>query len=71
MAVITVKVVAEAPLWGQGDTEASPKPEPRATKMRVVAAAAMAPAKMAGHEVPETGDSNGRSAAAVGRLVLG
>jgi hypothetical protein len=59
MAVITVKVVAEAPRWGQGDTEANPIPAPRATNIRLVAIAVIAPAKMAGHEAADTTDSFG------------
>jgi hypothetical protein len=34
IAVITVKVVTEAPVLGQGDnTEAKPKPDPRASRI--------------------------------------
>jgi hypothetical protein len=37
-------------------------PDPNATRMRLVAAAVIAPAKMAGHEAADTGDSFGRVA---------
>jgi hypothetical protein len=50
MAVITVNVVAEAPEPGQGDTEASPMPDPKARRIKEVAAAATVPAMMAGQD---------------------
>jgi hypothetical protein len=53
IAIITVKVVAEAPEFGQGDTEASPKPDPRARRIRDVAAAAKAPANIGGQAIAE------------------
>jgi hypothetical protein len=59
-AVITVNVVAEAPAPDQGDTEARPKPDPRARRIIVKAAAANAPPKMAGHATPEDEASSGR-----------
>jgi len=43
MAVITPKVVAETPEFGQGETEASPRPEPRAIRIRLTAMITKAP----------------------------
>jgi hypothetical protein len=48
-----VKVVAEAPEFGQGDTDARPKPDPRASRIRDVAAIAKAPASIGGQAIPE------------------
>jgi hypothetical protein len=53
IAIIKVKVVAEAPELGQGDTEARPKPAPRARRIRDVAAAAKAPPRIGGQAIPE------------------
>jgi hypothetical protein len=53
IAIIKVKAVAEAPELGQGDTEARPKPDPRARRIRDVAAAAKAPASIGGQAIPE------------------
>lgn len=50
IAAITVKVVTEAPVLGQGDTDARPKPDPRARMISDNAAAANAP-PMHTHEV--------------------
>src|SRR5271168_3778633 len=58
MAVITVKVVTEAPELGQGDTEAKPKPDPRASRISDNAAAAKAPPIIAAQEIAEVDDSN-------------
>src|ERR1700681_2011624 len=60
IAVITEKVVTDAPLLGQGDMDAKPIPEPKVTKIRVVAAAVMAPAKIAGQDAADATDSFGR-----------
>ena len=57
IAVITVKVVTEAPELGQGDTEARPKPDPRASRISVSAAAAKAPPMTAAQEIAEVDDS--------------
>ncbi|HEY6484591.1 MAG TPA: hypothetical protein VIY54_13790 [Steroidobacteraceae bacterium] len=51
------KVVADAPLLGQGDTEASPSPEPNATSNNEVAAATTVPAKIAAHDTADRDDS--------------
>src|SRR5271163_3316080 len=56
MAVITVKVVTEAPEFGQGDTEARPKPDPRASRFSDNAAAAKAPPMIAAQEIAEVDD---------------
>jgi hypothetical protein len=53
IAIIMVKVVAEAPEFGQGDTDARPKPDPRASRIRDVAAIAKAPASIGGQAIPE------------------
>jgi len=53
IAIITVKVVAETPKLGQGDTEDRPKPDPRARRIRDVAAIAKAPASIGGQAIPE------------------
>jgi hypothetical protein len=57
IAVIAVKVVAEAPEFGQGDTEAKPKPDPRASRISDNAAVAKAPPMIAAHEIAEVEDS--------------
>src|SRR5271169_3606241 len=57
MAVISVKVVTEAPELGQGDTEARPKPDPRATRINDNAAAAKAPPMIAAQEIAAVDDS--------------
>jgi hypothetical protein len=57
MAVRTVNVVAEVPLLGQGEIDASPKPEPNATRTNEVAAAAVAPAKTAAQDTADLEDS--------------
>jgi hypothetical protein len=56
-AVITVNVVAEAPLPGHAETEASPRPDPTAMRINDTEAATNAPAKMAGQETADTLDS--------------
>jgi hypothetical protein len=57
MAVITVNVVADTPLFGQADTEARPNPDPSAASTTEAAAATNAPAKIAGHDTADTADS--------------
>ena len=58
IAVITVKVVTEAPEFGQGDTEARPKPDPRASRINDKAAVAKAPPMIAAQDIAETDDSS-------------
>src|ERR1700730_9337019 len=76
MAVITEKVVAEAPLLGQGDMEAKQIPEPKAARIRLAAAAVTAPAKIAGQDAADAADSFGRlpipksDASLVGKFAL-
>src|SRR6516165_7222534 len=60
IAVIAVKVVTEAPEFGQGDTEARPKPDPRASSISDNAAIAKAPPMIAAQEIAEIDDSNVR-----------
>lgn len=57
MPVVTAKVVAEAPLLGQGDMEASPKPDPSANSISETEAATNAPPMIAGHDTAEVGAS--------------
>jgi hypothetical protein len=57
IAVIAVKVVTEAPEFGQGDTDARPKPDPRASRISDNAAVAKAPPMIAAHEIAEVRDS--------------
>src|SRR4029078_6305230 len=66
IAVMTVKVVAEAPRSAHGETEARPKPEPSASRMRDTAQATRAPAMMAAHETADTADSSAGAAASAG-----
>jgi hypothetical protein len=47
MAVVTAKVVAEAPSLDQGDSEAKPSPAPSDRRISVTAAAATAPPMIA------------------------
>jgi hypothetical protein len=44
---------AEAPVFAQGETEDSPRPAPRARRIRTRAAVTNAPAITADHETPE------------------
>ena len=60
IAVMTVNVVTEAPEPDQGDTDASPRTEPRAMRISDSAAAANAPPMIAGHATPEVEASAGR-----------
>src|ERR1700730_6988379 len=55
-----VNVVAVAPEVGQAEIELRPKPEPSKTRTTVNAAAAIAPPKIAAHEIAETEDSAAR-----------
>ena len=57
IAVIAVKVVTEAPEFGQGDTEARPKPDPRANRITDNEAVAKAPPMIAAQEIAEIDDS--------------
>jgi hypothetical protein len=54
-----VNVVADAPLFGQGEIVAKPRPEPSNTSTMATAAAATAPAKIEAQQTAETGDSTG------------
>jgi hypothetical protein len=56
IAAKTVKVVAEG-LAVNGETEARPRPEPKARSMIVAAVAMKAPAKIAGQDTAESGAS--------------
>jgi hypothetical protein len=47
-------VVAEGPELGQGDTEESPRPDPKASKIRPTATIANAPAIIAAQDTAET-----------------
>jgi hypothetical protein len=58
-AVIIVNVAAEVPALDQGDTDARPRPDPRARRISVKAAAAKAPPMMAGQATPEDEASRG------------
>jgi hypothetical protein len=53
MAVVTAKLVSDAPRSGQGDIEANPIPDPSATRTTVLAAATKAPAMMEGHDAAD------------------
>jgi hypothetical protein len=53
-AAYTPKVVAEGPELGHGETEESPRPDPRASKIRATAAIATAPAIIAGQDTADT-----------------
>src|SRR5665213_471981 len=63
IAVVTAKVVAEAPWLGQGETAAKPKPEPSATRMSVTDAATNAPAMIADHDAADFVAAAGNPAA--------
>ena len=77
MAVITPKVVTETPEFGQGETEASPRPEPRAIRIKLTATITKAPPMMAPHDTADTvpaplsvtGNSPLRSVAAVAKAI--
>src|SRR4051794_15058948 len=56
-AVIQATLVADAPLSRHGETDANPRPDPRATSTIDAAAATNAPAKMAGQVTAEMDDS--------------
>jgi hypothetical protein len=51
--VIIVKVVADTPELDHGDTEARPNPEPSARRIKESEAAAKAPPRIAGQDIPE------------------
>ncbi len=69
IAVMIVKPVADRPSRGQGEAEASPRPDPIAMRISVVAMAANAPAMIAAHDTAETRDSTvGSSTPRSGRL---
>jgi hypothetical protein len=53
IAVVTAKVVIEAPRSGQGEMEANPMPDPNATRTTVLAAATKAPAMMDGQDAAD------------------
>ena len=53
-AAQTPKAVAERPELYHGDTEVRPRPEPIASKIKLIAAMANAPAKIAAHDKAET-----------------
>ena len=53
MAVIIPNVVAETPELGQGDTVASPSPDPRAASSNPIEAMTNAPPIMAPHETAD------------------
>jgi len=53
MPVMIVKVVADTPELDHGDTEARPKPEPSARRMSERDAAAKAPPRIAGQDIPD------------------
>ena len=53
MPVAMVNVVSDAPVPGHGETAASPKPEPSASRISVTAAAAKAPPMIAAHATAE------------------
>jgi hypothetical protein len=55
-------VAALAPARGQGDTADNPRPAPRSTSTTATELAAMAPPRIAAHEIAETDDSTGASA---------
>src|SRR4029077_13472545 len=52
-AAKTPKVVADGPELYHGDTEAKPRPDPRASNISATAAVANAPAMIAGHDTAE------------------
>src|SRR3954465_132020 len=56
-AAIQATPVADAPLSRHGETDANPRPDPRATSTIDAAAATNAPGKMAGQVTAETEDS--------------
>jgi hypothetical protein len=57
MPVVMAKVVAEAPEPDQGESPASPSPEPSVANTRVNATEADAPATIAAQDTAETPDS--------------
>jgi hypothetical protein len=67
-AAYTPNVVAEGPELGHGETEESPRPDPRASKIRAIAAIAAAPAIIAGQDTADTALSAAFVAGRVTRL---
>ena len=55
MTALIANVDASTPRSAQGEIEAKPKPEPRATNMRLTDTATNAPAKIAPHEAADFG----------------
>jgi hypothetical protein len=68
MAVITVKVIAETPRFGQGEMDANPSPDPRASRINEAAAATNEPAMIAGQDAA---DAAADSARLQGRCTVG
>jgi hypothetical protein len=53
IAVVTAKLVTDAPRSGQSEMAANPMPDPRARRMTVLAAATKAPAIMEGQDAAD------------------
>src|SRR5580693_2914001 len=53
IAVVTAKLVIDAPRSGHGEIEANPMPDPSTTRMTVLAAATKAPAMMDGQDAAD------------------
>jgi len=53
IAVVTAKLVTDAPRPGQGEMEANPMPDPNAMRRPVLAAATKAPAIMDGQDAAD------------------
>jgi hypothetical protein len=53
IAVVTAKLVIDAPRSGHGEIDANPMPDPSATRMTVLAAATKAPATMDGQDAAD------------------
>jgi hypothetical protein len=60
---MTLNVVADAPLWDQGDIKASPSPDPSANRISEVEAATKAPEMIAGHDTADVDTSIVRASA--------
>ena len=53
MAVVIAKAVIDTPWFCQGEIDAKPIPEPKATNINEAATATKAPAKMAGQDAAD------------------
>jgi hypothetical protein len=70
MAAVTLTVVKDALSPDQGETMVRPTPEPRSRRIKLAAAAAVAPPMIGAHAKAGTGDSISTSEAPVVKIAM-